>query len=361
MKNNEIYLVPGPTTIPTKIRKFYQQNFGSPDLESDFFELYKNCEKTWQTILATKNNVVVMTGEAMLGLWGALKSTIKPKDKVLALANGLFSDGIAEMAKTLGANVKTLHFPYNNAITDFAAVEKAIQKFQPKIITMVHCETPTGILNPLAEIGALKKKYGVPLFYVDAVASIGGTPIEVDKWHIDLCLGGGQKAPSIFSDITFLAVSKTAWKIINEVNYAGYDALKSFQNAVKNSYFPYTPHWPGIAALNASGNMLLKEGLKNVFVRHKKIADFCRKKILELGLELFPENLNYASPTVTAIKVPKNISWEKLNKKLRDNGVIFGGNYGTLQNKVFRIGHMGTQADMILVKKGLIILERILR
>lgn len=356
-----IYLVPGPVQVPVKIRAVYAQEFSSPDLDIDFLDLYIATEKLWQQIMHTKNSIAIMTGEAMLGLWSGLKSCLKAGDKVLAINNGLFGAGIAEMAKTIGAQVEMVNFDYDEPTTNLERIDKAIQTFKPKMITAVHCETPSGILNPIAAIGELKKKHNIPLFYVDAVASIGGTSVNVDAWQIDICLGGGQKAPSIFADISFIAVSQIAWEIIEKIDYAGYDALKPFQNAVKNAYFPYTPHWHGVAALHESANLLLTEGLENVFLRHQKCAELCRKEIIAIGFDLFPRDLNYASPTVTAIKVPEWISWKELDAELRKRGVLLGGNYGILNGKVFRIGHMGTQADLTLVEHAMEILGEIKR
>jgi aspartate aminotransferase-like enzyme len=142
-------------------------------------------------------------------------------------------------------------------------IEEAIVKFKPKMITVVHCETPSGTLNPIDELGKLKQYHKVPLLYVDAVASAGGTPVLGDDWHIDLCLGGSQKCLSSLPDMAFLSVSNTAWEIINQVNYAGYDALKPFQEAQANHYFLYTPNWHGVASLNAGAEVMLKENNLN--------------------------------------------------------------------------------------------------
>ena len=109
------------------------------------------------------------------------------------------------------------------------------------MITVVHCETPSGTLNPLAELGQVKKELGVPLLYVDAVSSIGGAPVLTDEWNIDLCLGGSQKCLSSLADMAFLAVSDAAWEIIDQVGYVGYCALKPFRTAQTEHYFPYTP------------------------------------------------------------------------------------------------------------------------
>jgi len=361
METYPIPMVPGPVRVPEEIRQVYLKDYGSGDLEPEFLELYNRTEANLQKILKTQNRVAIMTGEGMLALWGALKSSLKPGDRVLSIATGVFGYGIADMARSLGAQVKTVGLPYNETIRDWEEIDQAILAFQPKMITVVHCETPSGTLNPLAELGRLKKKHGVPLLYVDAVSSVAGTPVEVDAWGIDLLLGGSQKALSAPPSISFVAVSERAWEVIREVGYLGYDALQPFLTAQRDFYFPYTPYWHGVAALHTATELVLREGLEAVFARHDQVARFCRQRLQEIGYELFPVTRAVSSPTVTAVKVPPFITWETLDRRTRQHGLVVGGSYGALAGKVFRLGHMGSQADMDLMTRALDVLEKVFR
>ena len=213
METYPLPLVPGPVRVPERIRAAYQIDYGSADLEPEFLELYNQTEQKIQKIIATQNQIVIHSGEGMIALWGALKSCLKPGDKVLALATGVFGYGIAEMAKSIGAQVKTVGFAYNETLQDWETIEKEISEFQPKMITVIHCETPSGTLNPLQKVGELKLKYAVPLLCADVVASAGGALVETDAWQIDLALGGAQKAFSMPPEMSFLSVSTQAWKI----------------------------------------------------------------------------------------------------------------------------------------------------
>ena len=354
-----IPMVPGPVKLPQTVLDVYQTNFGSADLEAEFLELYNRTESNLKMILGTGNRVVIQSGEGMLALWSALKSCLVPKDRVLAIATGVFGDGIGDMALSMGADVKKIRLPYNETISDMSEIKTAIVQFKPKMITVVHCETPSGTLNPIAELGKLKQQYKVPLLYVDAVASVGGTTVLSDDWNIDLCLGGSQKCLSSMPDMAFLSVSESAWDIIHTVNYAGYDALKPFYKAQEAHYFPYTPNWQGVAGLNAGAEWILNEGLTNSFARHEKVAEFCRNKIVKMGLSLFPVLDAVPSPTVTAVNVPDEVDWPEFNLQLRQRGLVVGGSYGPMAGKVFRLGHMGTQADMELVKQALNVIERV--
>ena len=354
-----IPMVPGPVKLPQTVLDVYQTNFGSADLEAEFLELYNKTESNLKMILGTKNQVVIQSGEGMLALWSALKSCLLPGDHLLAIATGVFGDGIGDMALSMGADVNKIRLPYNETISDMTEIEAAIVRFKPKMITVVHCETPSGTLNPIAELGKLKQQYKIPLLYVDAVASAGGTTVLSDDWNIDLCLGGSQKCLSSLPDMAFLSVSESAWDIIHSVNYAGYDALKPFYKAQEAHYFPYTPNWQGVAGLNAGAELVLNEGLTNSFARHETVAEFCRNEIIKMGLSLFPASDAVPSPTVTAVNVPEGIDWSKFNLQLRQHGLVVGGSYGHMAGKVFRLGHMGTQADMELVKQALNVIERV--
>jgi aspartate aminotransferase-like enzyme len=361
MQSYPIPMVPGPVRVPERILDVYREDYGSADLESDYLELYNQVEASLQQIFATKNRVTIQTGEGMLGLWGALKSVIRPGERVLAVATGVFGYGISEMAQSIGAEVRTVSLPYDQTIQVWDAIEAAIVDFRPKMITVVHCETPSGTLNPIEELGRLKRKHGVPLLYADVVASLGGAPVETDAWAIDLALGGSQKVLSAPPSMTMVAVSPAAWEIIQEVNYPGYDALLPFVSAQEKFYFPYTPYWQGLATLKAAADILLEEGLQNCFNRHTSVAQAFREGLQAAGLELFPASEAVPAPTVTAVKVPANTTWPELDQAFRAEGLVVGGSYGPLAGKVFRLGHMGSQATHVLADQALGVIRKVCR
>lgn len=360
MQTYEIPLVPGPTAVCQEVLAAYQVDYGSADLEPEFLKLYADTQAQLQRIMDTKNQVALISGEGMVVLWGALKSTLQAGDRVLAIATGVFGYGIGDMARAIGAEVETVGFEYDQAATDVGRVEEVIRRFRPKMVTLVHCETPSGIINPAAEVGALVRQYDVPLYYVDAVSSMGGMPVRADEWRIDLCLGGTQKVFSSLPDLGIVAVSERAWEIIQAVGYQGYDALAPFRTAVADAYFPYTPNWHAVAGLHTACGLLMDEGLEVVFNRHRQVAAYCRKRVQGMGLSLFPRDPATSAPTVTAAKVPEAVTWNQLDAALRRRCMVVGGSYGPLAGKVFRIGHMGCQADMDLVAKGMDALEETL-
>ncbi|MCS6826203.1 MAG: aminotransferase class V-fold PLP-dependent enzyme [Caldilinea sp.] len=358
MQSYPIPLVPGPVSVPEAVRAAYAIDYGSADLEEEFFELYERCAAKLQTVLGASAQVTIQTGEGMLALWGALKSVVQPGDRVLAVGTGLFGYGIGDMARQIGAEVEVVGFPFDR-ILDPQPVREAAQRFRPKLVTAVHCETPSGTLNPLEELGQICREVDA-LFYVDFVASGGGVPVEVDRCCIDLGLLGSQKALSLPPDLSIVTVSERAWQAVAEVNYVGYDALAPWREGPTQRYLPYTHNWSALAALEISLDLLLAEGMEAVYARHATAAERCRRGLEALGIRLFPAEEAYNSPTVTAAYMPEGWSWPEFDRALRSHGMAVGGNYGELAGKVFRIGHMGSQANLALVERGLEVIGRVL-
>jgi aspartate aminotransferase-like enzyme len=360
MKKMEICLIPGPVTVPKAVLEARSLQYSSPDLDKDFLALYNQCESGLQQILQTKNRIMIQTGEGMLGLWGALKSCLKPGDRVVAVCTGVFGYGIADMAESIGAKVKRFQLEYDRTVDGIDELDRIVDEFQPKMLVAVHCETPSGTLNPLDRIAEVKKKRGVKLFCVDSVASAGGMPVEVARHLIDLSLNGSQKCLSAPADMTFVSISETAWHIIEEVGYQGYDAFAPFRRAQETFYFPNTMSWHGVAGLNKAAELILAEGLSLVYQRHLDAMLYCHRRIQKMGLELFPAKNAVKAPSVTAVKIPAGFTWKSLDIACREKGLAIAGSYGPLSGKVFRIGHMGSQADIALLEAGLDILESII-
>jgi aspartate aminotransferase-like enzyme len=359
MQTYDIGLVPGPVSVPPELRAAYQINYGSSDLEEEFFSLYRRCESHLGKILTTRNRIAIKTGEGMIALWSALKSVLRPGDRVLAVANGVFGYGIGDMARQLGMDVEVVGFGYDD-VPDPQPVREAAQSFRPRLVTAVHCETPSGTLAPLEEIGETCREVGA-LFYVDFVSSAGGAEVRVDDWHIDLGLLGSQKVLSLPPDLAMVTVSERAWLAVEEVGYVGYDALAPWRTGIEDRHLPYTHNWHAMAGLHLATRLILHDGLSAVFRRHAEVAAYCRKRLQDLGVDLFPVREEICSPTVTAAKVPDGWSWVDLDSALRARGMVVGGSYGPLEGKVFRIGHMGSQAKRDLVERGLDILDEVLQ
>ena len=362
MEQYKIGLVPGPVGIPEKTLRAWDINYGSSDLETEFFDLYKQNQSLTQKLLHTNNSIIITSGEAMSILWAALKCTLNPGEKLLAVSSGLFGEGFADMAESFGAKAEICAFPFDE-IPDPQKVYEHTKKFRPKIITAVHCETPSGTLtNCLDDLGKIAHEFEA-LFVVDFVSSAGGTKLNVDESQIDIGLLGSQKVLSMTPSISISSISQRAWEIIENVNYSGYESYLGWRKVPEIKYMPYTHDWHSMKALNISLENIISEGIDNSISRHEKTAKLCRDMGRNMGLKLFPKNEDFCSPTVTTFYIPEKFidKWPEFDCALREKGLFVGGNYGTLSGKTFRIGHMGSQADMNLVESGMKIISEVIK
>lgn len=358
MQQYKIGLIPGPVSVPQIIREAWLTDFGSTDLEPEFFDLYAQNQALVQKLLGTKESVLITSGEAMSILWGAVKSTLQPGDRLLAVAGGLFGEGFADMARAIGAVVEMVSSEYNS-LPDPQKIRETALCFRPKMITAVHCETPSGTLTPLKALGEIAREVDA-LFLVDFVSSGGGVAVNVDANHIDIGLLGSQKVLSLPPSLSVSTVSARAWDAFKKTNYRGYDAYLPWQSVPAARYMPYTHDWQSMRALNISLNAIMEEGMEKAFARHARVGALCRRLARGAGLELYPVSEDICSPTVSAFYVPKDWTWEELDAACRVHGMAIGGNYGCLAGKVFRIGHMGSQADEALITQGMEVLQEVL-
>ena len=360
MESYRIGLIPGPVSVPEEIRKAWLNDYASSDLEDEFFTLYRDNQALTQKLLHTKNDIVITSGEAMSILWAALKCTLKAGEKVLAVSSGLFGEGFADMARAFGAEAEICAFPYDG-IPEAEKVREHAKRYRPKVITAVHCETPSGTLTPcLEEIGRIAREVGA-IFVVDFVSSVGGAELDVDACGIDIGLLGSQKVLSLTPCLSVSSISSRAWEVIADVNYYGYESYLGWKKIPAEHYMPYTHDWQAMKALNISLNMIMREGMEAAFKRHDMAARLCRDMGREMGLKLYPKSENICSPTVTAFYVPEKFTWPEFDGALRAKGLAIGGNYGSLAGKVFRIGHMGSQADCDLVREGMNVIREVLQ
>jgi aspartate aminotransferase-like enzyme len=262
------------------------------------------------------------------------------------------------MARQIGADVEILDFGYDD-VADVSRVREVARRNQPTLITAVHCETPSGTLNCVADIGEICREVDA-LYYVDYVASAGGTPVCVDEWSIDLGLLGSQKVLSLMPDLAMVSISDRAWTRIKEVGYEGYDALGPWRTAIESRYMPYTHNWQAMAGLRIAIHSLIGAGLEESYERHNTCATLCRTRLAAMGIELWPAREEICAPTVTAAKVPEGWTWEEIDLALRQEGMVVGGSYGPMAGKVFRIGHMGSQANVALVEAGMDVLAGVI-
>ncbi|PMP88766.1 MAG: alanine--glyoxylate aminotransferase family protein, partial [Caldisphaera sp.] len=344
---DEILMTPGPTHISLDIYKSMLTKAKNTDLDEEFIDFYNNLRKKFFKLLnIKKGDLYIMLGEAMLGLETAISNTVKEKEKVLVIDNGVYGEGFKDLVKIYKGIPITMGLDWRKE-ADPNEVDKVLEKNKDiNLVTLVHCDTPSGMLNNLREISKIVKSHNAFLI-VDAVSSIATTNIEFD--NIDIIIGGAQKALNIPAGLTIIAISEKIWERIKEVNYQGYYMnLGLWKEMFDNKKtFPYTMNDTLVYALDASINKIFAEGLESVYKRHELAKKASLNALKALNLELYPIEEKYSSPSVTAFLLPNGIKDKELREMTwKKYGVMIAGSWGKLEGKVARIGHMGYQASL---------------
>lgn len=353
---------PGPTAVRENVRNMRAVETTNPDMDPAFYALYGRLGKDIGKVFGSDDKVLILSGEGILGLEAACASLTEKGDRVLVIDNGIFGEGFADFVRMYGGSPVLFSGDRRNAI-DPEALEEFLEKDHDfKYATLVHCDTPSGVLNPLDRICPLLKGYGI-LTVVDAVSSSGGEPVDAKRNGIDICLGASQKAFSAPVGLTFLSVSEGAFEAMEkrETPIAGYYVnLLSFRFGVENQWFPYTMPVSDIMGLRQAVDNILDEGIEEFQERHRIIGEAVREAVLASGLRLHLES--GFSNTVTAVEIPAGVSIESLIDHMhREKGLLLSGSIGYLKNTVLRIGHMGENAKVEEVAAVLRILEESLR
>ncbi|MFC7042683.1 pyridoxal-phosphate-dependent aminotransferase family protein [Halonotius sp. GCM10025705] len=334
---------PGPTAVPSEVREAMAQPQPNSAVQPEFADRYHRLCDDLAAVYDTDHDVIVPGGEGILGLEAAIASLVAPGDRVLCLSNGIYGDGFADFVTDYDGEAELVSAPYQegydlDAIKDaLAAAEEANEPFT--LATLVHCETPTGTLNDLSPVLDLLEEYDV-LSVVDAVSSLGGTPVPTDR--IDVCLGASQKCFSAPPGLTTAAVSDRAWAAMEEREPTSlYTNLLPWRDVSEG--FPYTHLDANVAALAKAVSRLREEGIENVYDRHERAGERCRQRGRELGLSLYPDE-ERASPTVTAFHMPGEA--KRIQQRVEDDhDIVLATSLGDLANDILRVGHMGYNAD----------------
>ncbi|WP_137283275.1 pyridoxal-phosphate-dependent aminotransferase family protein [Halorussus salinisoli] len=342
---DELLMTPGPTAVPPDVREAMSRPIVNPDVEARFSSYYEELLEKVGRVYDTDDDVLVLSGEGMLGLEASVASLVEPGDEVLCLANGIFGEGFADFVEMHGGETVVHDAPFDSGF-DVEAVKAVVEDHDFAAATMVHCETPTGLLNDLGEILNLLDEAGV-VTIVDAVSSLGGTEVPTDA--IDVCLGASQKCFSSPPGLTTLSVSDRAWAKVEATEQdTFYTSLEPWRDVDLPDddppHLPYTHAISNLYALEASLDRLLDEGVENVYDRHEAVARQCRERGRDLGLEPFADAEALCSPTVTAFEVEGRAA--DLRRRLEtDHGVVVATGLGELADDVLRVGHMGYNAD----------------
>ncbi len=342
----------GPVQVRENVRMARSLECTNPDLDREFFDYYKETCELLSKALHTDNQAIIMGGEGILGLEAACASLTEPGDRVLILDNGIFGKGFEDFAKMYGAETVLFTTDYKNPIKpeELRAFLEKDSDF--KYATVVHCDTPSGVMNDVEELSRILDEFGI-LTVADSVAGMFGEPLDVSKSKIDILCGGSQKALSAPPGLTMVWVSERAFAAMENRKTpiaAFYANILNYRDYYEKQWFPYTMPISDIKGLRQATENYLED--ETVIERHEKIAKAVRKALNMGGIELYLES-GYSN-NVTVINVPEGIKdTDILDGMVNDYGIMISGCFDCLAGKVVRLGHMGENAYKYKVAEAL--------
>src|ERR1700689_1313059 len=338
--------IPGPVEVSAKtFQAFCKPMIGHRG--QGFKDLYAKIQPQLQQLLTTKQLVYLSTSSAWGVMEGAIRNVVQKK--VLNCMCGAFSDKWFDVSKKCGKNAEALQVEWGSPIRA-EAIDKKLATGQFDALTLIHNETSTGVMSPLAEIAALKKKYPDVMFIVDAVSSLTATKIEFGALGIHVLLAGTQKAFALPPGLAVFAASPAALaKAATAKDRGYYFDFVEFEKTAKDSMTPSTPSIGHIYALSSKLDDFFAEGLDARFARHKKTNQLTRDWAAKHDFNLFPEK-GFESVTLTCVNNGakpggRTVDVAKLQKLVKEQGFLIDGGYGKIKGTTFRISSMGDETE----------------
>lgn len=318
-------------------------------LDPRFIELMDAIKAQLQTVMQTTNRLTIpLSGTGSAGMEAAFVNLIEPGDRVLVLINGVFGMRMQDVATRLGAQVDTLEYKWGTpVIIDDVVGQVSRQAY--KLVALVHAETSTGVCNPAPEIGAALRDRDC-LFLLDTVTSLGGMPVAMDAWGVDVLYSGTQKclscppglAPLSFSAQALEALDRRTRKVPNW--YLDLEMIVNYWQGATRAYH-HTAPINMLYGLHAALGLILDEGLEGVFKRHADIHHQLVAGLENLGLEMLV-NEDCRLPMLNAVRIPQGVDEALVRRQLLEKHRIeIGAGLGPLAGSIWRVGTMGHTAQ----------------
>ena len=345
--------IPGPSNVPDRVLRAMD----NPTMDHrgpDFGVMGKIILEKVKTIFQTKSHVIIYPASGT-GAWeAALVNTLSPHDRVLMCETGWFASLWREMAERLGIRPEFLKGDWRRG-AEPEAIEahlRADKGHEIKAVCVVHNETSTGCTSRIDEVRKAIDAAGHPaLLMVDTISGLGSIDFRHDEWGVDVTVSGSQKGLMLPPGISFNAVSAKALKASDSAKITrSFWDWKPMIASNATGYFPYTPATNMLYALDTALDMLFEEGLENVFARHDRMAEATRRAVRGWGLEIQCDEPRHYSPVLTAVRLPEGHSANGLRATVLEKfNMSLGNGLGQLNDRAFRIGHLGDIGELQLM------------
>ena len=354
MPRQSFLYIPGPTNVPERIMNAMhvsQEDMRATDFPDFTLPLFADMRKIFKT---GKGRVFFFPASGT-GAWeAAVTNTLSPGDKVLMSGFGHFSNLWIDLCQRHGLDVQALEVDWGKGVPveQYAEILKADKDKKIKGVFATHNETATGVTSNVAAVRkALDDANHPALLYVDGVSSIASIDFRMDEWGVDLAVSGSQKGMMLPTGLGIVCASEKALAAMPQAKLPR--TFFSFEDMIKTNdsgFFPYTPPTILLRGLRAAIDMLLEEGLDNVFARHNRMATAVRKAVQAWGLKLVACGPEWESDTVTAIYVPDGIDGNEVARHAyRHYNLSLSVSLGKIAGKAFRIGHLGDMNELMIL------------
>ena len=359
-------MIPGPVDVEDDVLAAMAEPV-RPHYGQDWLPIYHKAVEGLKQLFGTQNDLFLMAGPGTAGLDAALGSLTRTGDQVLVPANGFFGQRLGTVARSYGLDVRTVEAPLGQPIDPEAVRQCLSAERDIQAVAVVHLETSTGVLNPLAEIAGVAGEFEVPII-VDAVSSLGGMPLPVDEWGIDVCVTVTNKCLACPAGIAPLSVSQRAWDQIDRKSdraHGWYLNLRTWKDYAVNwaSWHPYPITLPTniIVALVTSLQHILEGGIEAYYQRHVQAARIVRTGLKRLGFEMFTAEA-HSSPLISAVCGLPGMDLDDFRRYLLEEWqIMVSGGLEELKSKIFRVGHIGKAISAEYVEQFLSGVEAYLR
>ena len=336
-------MLPGPTNVPNRVMRAMLAPIIN-HRSDDFVELYTDVIEKTQKVFETQNDIVALSASGTGAVEASVINLVKKGDKIIIPVNGEFSNRLSQLIEGQGANVVKLETPPGQNAT-FDQIKEAFDNNKDvKAFYVVHNETSTGtMVNYLDKVSDLTSRNDT-FYVVDSVSLLGGVELPVDKWNIDVCLTGAQKALAAPPGISPISISAKAKKymIKNPPSTMYFNLARYFQYYEESKHTAFTPALPLLYAYREALTIMLEEGLQNVYKRHKICSDALYSGLSAIGLTPYVAKEEDRSISIVALNYLDGLEDKTFRNILANKfRVLVAGGFGDLKGKVFRVGCMG--------------------
>lgn len=339
-----LLLGPGPSPVHPRVLKAMSTNVVG-HLDPDFLGVMDDCQKMLRDLFGTQNRVTFpVSGTGSGGMEASVCNVIEEGDKAIICVNGVFGTRMADVAGRYGAEVIQVEAPWGSPI-DPADLKKALDANPDAVLVgIVHAETSTGVLQPMEEIGAMCKDHGA-LLLMDCVTSLGGVPVEVDKWGVEIAYSGTQKCLSCPPGVAPFTMSERALGKMRERSgkvkswYFDVSMIENYWGSDRSYHHtgPITMNY----AIREALRLIFEEGMEARFARHAMASKAVQAGVEALGLSMFAKE-GARTPTLNTVAITEKIDDAGVRKQLlEDFNIEIGGGLGPVAGKAWRIGMMG--------------------